>query len=44
MSSVESALAKTIYNESRGEGKEGMDAIASTIKNRYEVNRPSLGG
>lgn len=38
------AIAKTIYNEARGEGLEGMDAVASTIVNRHALNRSYMGG
>ena len=37
------AIAKTIYNEARGEGKEGMQAVAATIQNRYDLNRSYMG-
>jgi len=42
--STEQAIAKTIYNEARGEGKIGMDAVGSTIVNRKAMNRSYLGG
>jgi spore germination cell wall hydrolase CwlJ-like protein len=38
------AIAKTIYNEARGEGDDGMAAVASTILNRKKLNRGYLGG
>jgi hypothetical protein len=37
-------IAKTIYNEARGEGYEGMAAVASTILNRKKLNRSYWGG
>ena len=37
-------IAKTIYNEARGEGLVGMDLVASTIVNRQKLNRSYLGG
>ena len=39
----ESIIAKTIYNEARGEGYEGMQAVAATIQNRYKLNRGYMG-
>ena len=30
-------LARTIWGEARGEGKEGMEAVASVILNRTEI-------
>jgi spore germination cell wall hydrolase CwlJ-like protein len=44
MSDPKSKISQTIYNEARGEGNEGMKAVASTIKNRYDMNRSYLGG
>ena len=37
-------IAKTIYNQARGEGQAGMDLVASTIVNRRKLNRYYLGG
>jgi spore germination cell wall hydrolase CwlJ-like protein len=44
ISSEQYAIAKTIYNEARGEGDEGMAAVASTILNRKKLNRSYWGG
>lgn len=32
-------MAKTIYGEARGEGAEGMEAVACVIINRYKVQK-----
>jgi hypothetical protein len=37
-------VSKTIYNEARGEGKEGMNLVADTIRNREQANKSYLGG
>ena len=37
------AIAKTIYNEARGEGEEGIQAVAATIQNRHDLNRLYMG-
>lgn len=37
-------LARTIYNEARGEGRVGMDSVASTIQNRAKMDRSYMGG
>jgi hypothetical protein len=37
-------LARTIYAEARGEGHRGMDDVAATIVNSYNLNRPYMGG
>jgi len=44
MNSFVNEIAKTIYNEARGEGKIGMEAVASTINNRYNMDRSYMGG
>lgn len=36
-------LARTIWGEARGEGKEGMDAVASVILNRVQVAKEKGG-
>ena len=32
-------MAKTIYGEARGEGEEGMEAVACVIMNRYNARK-----
>ncbi len=32
-------LAKTIYGEARGEGEEGMEAVACVVMNRYRAKK-----
>ncbi|PRP82598.1 cell wall hydrolase family protein [Planoprotostelium fungivorum] len=44
MTATEKDIAKTIYNEARGEGLVGMAAVGSTIQNRYHLNRSYMGG
>lgn len=36
-------LARTLWGEARGEGKEGMEAVASVILNRLEIAKRSGG-
>jgi spore germination cell wall hydrolase CwlJ-like protein len=35
-------IAKTIYNEARGQGEKGMNAVGSTMVNRANLNREYL--
>jgi hypothetical protein len=37
-------VSKTIYNEARGEGNKGMDAVGDTINNRIDANKSYTGG
>ena len=37
-------VARTIFNDARNESREAMDAIASTIMNRFNLNREEFGG
>ena len=37
-------ITRTIFYESKGEGQEFMDAIASTMLNRFNLDRGYLGG
>lgn len=36
-------MARTIWGEARGEGREGMQAVANVIMNRFELAQQSLG-
>lgn len=37
------AIVRTLYNEARGEGEEGLRAAASTLYNRYRLNKEQFG-
>lgn len=37
-------LAKTIWGEARGEGRDGMRLVAYVIKNRAQANKPAIFG
>jgi spore germination cell wall hydrolase CwlJ-like protein len=42
--SDEYIIAKTIYNEARGEGDGGMICVGATMINRYNLDRSYMGG